>query len=182
MTYQPTIPRARRRWGLPFIALFLLLIIGCGDDDASFDIEVESSDGGTSTVSGSFSQVGDDSNQTSAWVTPGVLQVLLDDGTSSIQLTIVTSESHRAPGSFQQGAGLQDLRYVSPDDTHYQLLEGEVIVDTCPNDVHEMATGSLVDIEVITMETEETKTLSGDFSVAITSVQFNGEDDALHCD
>ncbi len=164
------------------VGALLLAAVGCGDGDIStYDVEVEGSDGPPTILSGS---VGADEPDltTTAWITPGILYVTLDDDDGRVELTVVTSESETAPGSFEVTTGQHTLRYTLPDQTVYQSIGGTIDLVSCPTGLDDRARGSFTDVEAQNAESDDILTLHGSFDMVLSSIQYNGDDEPLDCE
>lgn len=161
------------------------LTIGCGDDaESTFHIDIEAEDGTSTSLSdtiGGDELVGSDSG---SFLTPGVLRVELAGADGElIEIQLVTSETDTAPGTFPVAEDPASVRYnPTSEDLYTSTDTGAVVLDNCPTELDDHVVGSLDNVEVAHTETDETRTLSGDFDIGILSIQHNGDDAPLDCE
>lgn len=181
----------RRDFIFNFLAASILSIgiTGCGGDssnggsgsdesasgdpqNSSFDVAVESNDGQTEDISGEQPNEQTSENSWGAVIAQDILQMTFtsNDGRSLVA-HVKTSESSPAPGVFtttQPPEGtFVTLTLVTAGEVYDSGSNGSIKLDSCPTAVGDKVVGSFQDIELTNVQGTRTRTLSGDFDVAV---------------
>lgn len=151
------------------------------DEESSFDVEIEDDQGQSSTQTGK--QANEDASESSwgAVINNGILQLLLvSEGGISISVIVETTESLEAPGSFALSEPPDGSHVVLTDLGTMEVFEsgsvGSIRLNNCPAAVGDKVLGSFEGVVLNSVMDSGTRTLNGDFDVAVYSVL-----GSLHC-